>query len=439
MSVGPGWYTDPYAQAELRWWDGTQWTSAVESPSVASAAVAAPAPFATATTTLPSYGSPASPPPGFAPTATLAPPAPPVDFSSGTIAGSGGAMKKPVPTPLVLGVVGALVLAGGGYFLFGRGSSSKPVAAAPVQHHATSAPAAPTNPITAAQGILLTIADFPEGFQSIGSATSSSNTSDDEPTDAAMKKCVGAQDVPYAEVDSPAFTKGESLVVMSSVQTFTTVGLAKTDFNGVLSPATPRCLTSALQDEVSHEVAGAAVNVTVSPAHSAADQTAAIVATITASQDGVTKKRFVSIIGARVGAREVAVTAIADGTPVSQPLLLKLRDAMIVRARGTAAASPVGPITSAAAGNLSEADANVKASLRNAANAEEIYFTDNGQYTKDIRVLEANSFKPEPGVTVVISRVGADAYCITGKSAATKHTWTYDSHKGGIQPVDQPC
>ena len=30
----PGWHPDPYGQAQLRWWDGTQWTHEVNPPVV---------------------------------------------------------------------------------------------------------------------------------------------------------------------------------------------------------------------------------------------------------------------------------------------------------------------------------------------------------------------------------------------------------------------
>lgn len=45
MSAQPGWYPDPYGQADLRWWDGQQWTSADSSQSAQPAqnAVADPA------------------------------------------------------------------------------------------------------------------------------------------------------------------------------------------------------------------------------------------------------------------------------------------------------------------------------------------------------------------------------------------------------------
>ncbi len=38
QNVGPGWYPDPYRQAPLRWWDGTQWTAQLGGAASTSAA-----------------------------------------------------------------------------------------------------------------------------------------------------------------------------------------------------------------------------------------------------------------------------------------------------------------------------------------------------------------------------------------------------------------
>ncbi|MCX5046704.1 DUF2510 domain-containing protein [Aldersonia sp. NBC_00410] len=43
MTASPGWYSDPWVQAELRWWDGLQWTSWIHPSPTPAGVTGAPA------------------------------------------------------------------------------------------------------------------------------------------------------------------------------------------------------------------------------------------------------------------------------------------------------------------------------------------------------------------------------------------------------------
>ncbi|MFA5801811.1 MAG: type IV pilin protein [Thermoleophilia bacterium] len=57
-------------------------------------------------------------------------------------------------------------------------------------------------------------------------------------------------------------------------------------------------------------------------------------------------------------------------------------------------------------------NANMQSDLRNAAVAEESYFTDNAAYTNVIANLELQGFNPSANVTLAVASADAAGYCI---------------------------
>lgn len=79
-------------------------------------------------------------------------------------------------------------------------------------------------------------------------------------------------------------------------------------------------------------------------------------------------------------------------------------------------------------------NADVKASLRNLATAEEAYATDHGAYTEDLSALETGGYAPDSTVQVRIFRADETGYCLGGH----KDTSTYYYSSGtGLGTV--PC
>jgi type II secretion system protein G len=75
-------------------------------------------------------------------------------------------------------------------------------------------------------------------------------------------------------------------------------------------------------------------------------------------------------------------------------------------------------------------DASAKSDLRNLANAQETYLTDNTAYTDTMANLAA--FKKTTGVEVGVAVSGASSFCAVAKSQSGEHFW-YDSLAGGVQ------
>lgn len=73
--------------------------------------------------------------------------------------------------------------------------------------------------------------------------------------------------------------------------------------------------------------------------------------------------------------------------------------------------------------------AAVQADLRNAAVAEETYFTTNQTYTVNLDNLQSLGFVPSPGTTIRIVTAGPSSYCMEG-SASDSATFRYDSSSG---------
>src|SRR5439155_1414016 len=146
---------------------------------------------------------------------------------------------------LVLGVVGAVVLAGLGYVVFTRGSSPKATSVT-AAHHTNAPSTAPLDPLRAAQAILIEPTDFPAGWRTIGSAHLGTTTSDGDPIAAKIQKCVGAVKTSYGEVDSPQFTDGNQLYT-ATVQTYDSAPVAKRDLSTALTAKTVPCLKEGLR------------------------------------------------------------------------------------------------------------------------------------------------------------------------------------------------
>ena len=79
----------------------------------------------------------------------------------------------------------------------------------------------------------------------------------------------------------------------------------------------------------------------------------------------------------------------------------------------------------------------VKSALRNAAVAEEAYFTDHSTYTTSLLDLKANGFVPPDNVTLNIPSALSSGYCIEAVGAGVPDAWHMDSQEG--QPLAGLC
>jgi hypothetical protein len=105
-----GWYPDPRGEAELRYWDGNEWTEHVHTSGAAAPQASAPPAQAPA----PQPQAQQAPPPQAAPQQQYVP---------GPQPGYAGPPAKAAPTgrrplPILLGVIIALLVIGGGVFAF---------------------------------------------------------------------------------------------------------------------------------------------------------------------------------------------------------------------------------------------------------------------------------------------------------------------------------
>ncbi len=85
----------------------------------------------------------------------------------------------------------------------------------------------------------------------------------------------------------------------------------------------------------------------------------------------------------------------------------------------------------------------MKADLKNAATAEESFATDNnGAYTKDESLLDAEGFNPSPDVTVVVDVLAATPasfrLCASHTQISGKY-YRYDSTTGAITTNGTAC
>jgi type IV pilus assembly protein PilA len=82
-------------------------------------------------------------------------------------------------------------------------------------------------------------------------------------------------------------------------------------------------------------------------------------------------------------------------------------------------------------------NSNMQSDLRNAAVAEESYFTANSAYTGVIANLETEGFNPSTNVTLVVASADAAGYCINASYAGYGAVYHLDSDDG--DPRTGPC
>lgn len=75
-------------------------------------------------------------------------------------------------------------------------------------------------------------------------------------------------------------------------------------------------------------------------------------------------------------------------------------------------------------------EANAKSDLRNAAVAQESYYTDNSAYTADVADLTAEGFNQSSEITFSVESADADGYCMEANHNSGGDTWTLDSTVG---------
>jgi type IV pilus assembly protein PilA len=75
-------------------------------------------------------------------------------------------------------------------------------------------------------------------------------------------------------------------------------------------------------------------------------------------------------------------------------------------------------------------ESNAKSDLRNAAVAQESYYTDNSAYTGNTADLEAEGWNPSADVTLTISSADATSYCMQAVHDSGGDTWSFDSAAG---------
>jgi type IV pilus assembly protein PilA len=75
-------------------------------------------------------------------------------------------------------------------------------------------------------------------------------------------------------------------------------------------------------------------------------------------------------------------------------------------------------------------ESNAKSDLRNAAVAQESYFTDNDAYTAVTADLEVEGWNPSGDVTLTISSADATSYCMQAVHDSGGDTWSFDSADG---------
>lgn len=91
-------------------------------------------------------------------------------------------------------------------------------------------------------------------------------------------------------------------------------------------------------------------------------------------------------------------------------------------------------------------DSAVKADLRNAATAQETYYTENATYTSTVADLTAAGFKlsddgnyeTDAATDFTVPSADANSFCVQGVSKSGT-TWSYASGPGQSGVVDQAC
>ena len=78
-------------------------------------------------------------------------------------------------------------------------------------------------------------------------------------------------------------------------------------------------------------------------------------------------------------------------------------------------------------------ESNAKSDLRNAAVAQESYFTDNDAYTGNTADLETEGWNPSADVTLSIASADATSYCMDAVHNSGGDAWMFDSASGLAQ------
>ncbi|MFE7647301.1 DUF2510 domain-containing protein [Streptomyces phaeoluteigriseus] len=142
MTPPPGWYGDPTAPHQERWWDGTTWTDHRRTPQSPAAPVAAVVPEQ-------GFGPPV--PAGTPVSGGFGPPAGPGRSSSGGGGGGGGGGRsRPVALTVVAAVLVAAVVTGAVVLRGNDGAGTEPDGAPSATHSAPATPpdASPSAPST---------------------------------------------------------------------------------------------------------------------------------------------------------------------------------------------------------------------------------------------------------------------------------------------------
>ena len=82
-------------------------------------------------------------------------------------------------------------------------------------------------------------------------------------------------------------------------------------------------------------------------------------------------------------------------------------------------------------------NANIRSDLRNAAVAQESYFTDNDTYTTTQTNLTAEGFNPSANVTITYVEGTPTRYCMSAVHSSGGGTFYIDSNNGEV--TDTPC
>lgn len=75
-------------------------------------------------------------------------------------------------------------------------------------------------------------------------------------------------------------------------------------------------------------------------------------------------------------------------------------------------------------------ESNAKSDLRNAAVAQESYFTDNDAYSGDTADLTTEGWNKSADVTMTIVSADTDSYCMQAVHDSGGDTWSFDSAGG---------
>ena len=84
-----------------------------------------------------------------------------------------------------------------------------------------------------------------------------------------------------------------------------------------------------------------------------------------------------------------------------------------------------------------EKRAQIQSDLKNAATAEESYFTRAQVYTRVLNELKDEGYHPYPNVRVMIVWAGEKTYCLEAQHDGLGEIWHYNANRG--QPVRGRC